>query len=105
MNSYSFIIYLAVMAGITYLIRVLPLVLVKKKIQNKYVLSFLAYMPYAVLSVMIVPAVLYSTGNMTSAIAGLVVALILAYFNRSILTVAAGASATVLIAELIIRYM
>ena len=104
MSYASFLPYLLVMALVTYAVRVIPLVLVKKKIENRFILSFLHYMPYAVLSVMTVPAVFYATGNVYSAIVGVIVALILAFFKRSLLLVAASASA-VLIAELVIRYL
>ena len=104
MSYTSFLPYLAVMALVTYAVRVIPLVLVKKKIENTFILSFLHYMPYAVLSVMTVPAVFYATGNVYSAVVGVVVALVLAFFKRSLLLVAASASAAVLVAELVIRY-
>ena len=105
MSYASFLPYLLVMALVTYAVRVIPLVLVKKKIENRFILSFLHYMPYAVLSVMTVPAVFYATGNVYSAIVGVIVALILAFFKRSLLLFAASASAAVLIAELVIRYL
>ena len=105
MSYASFLPYLAVMALVTYAVRVIPLVLVKKKIENTFILSFLHYMPYAVLSVMTVPAVFYATGNVYSAVFGVVMALVLAFFKRSLLLVAASASAAVLIAELVIRYL
>ena len=100
-----FLPYLLCMAGVTYLVRALPLVLVKKKIENQFVLSFLHYMPYAVLSVMTVPAVFYATGNVISAVVGVIVALILSFFKRGLLTVAASASAAVFVTELILRYI
>ena len=93
------------MAAVTYLVRAVPLVLIKKKIENKFILSFLHYMPYAVLTVMTIPAVFYATGHTASAIAGVAAALVLAYFKRGLMTVAVGASAGVLIAELIIKYV
>ena len=105
MKFSAFIPYLLVMALVTYAVRAIPLVLVKKKIENTFVLSFLHYMPYAVLSVMTVPAVFYSTGNVYSALAGVAVALVLAFFKRSLLLVAASASAAVLICELMMRYV
>ncbi|MBQ3432246.1 MAG: AzlD domain-containing protein [Clostridia bacterium] len=105
MSYASFLPYLLVMALVTYAVRVIPLVLVKKKIENRFILSFLHYMPYAVLSVMTVPAVFYATGNVYSALVGVIVALILAFFKRSLLLVAASASAAVLAAELVIRYL
>ncbi|MBQ2714799.1 MAG: AzlD domain-containing protein [Clostridia bacterium] len=84
----EFFLYLLVMAGVTYLIRTIPLVLFKKKIKNVFVLSFLHYMPYAVLSVMTFPTMIYATGSIISGIVGLIVALVSAYFNRSLVTVA-----------------
>lgn len=100
---YNYFVYLAVMAGITYLIRMIPLVLVKEKIKNKYILSFLYYIPYSVLSVMTFPAVFYSTGNVVSAIAGTGIALLLAFFNKSLVTVAGLSSLTVFVVELLMR--
>ena len=93
------------MAIVTYLIRAIPLVLIKKKIENKFILSFLHYMPYAVLSVMTIPAVFFATDHIASAIAGVAIALILAYFKQGLLTVALGASTGVFITELIIKYL
>lgn len=100
-----FLPYLITMALVTYLIRMIPLVLIKKKIENRFILSFLHYMPYAVLSVMTVPAVFYATGSVISAAAGVGAALLLAFFKRDLLTVAIGASGGVFIAELIIKYI
>lgn len=100
--KYGFFIYLAVMAGVTYLIRMLPLVLIKKQIKNKYLLSFLYYIPYAVLSVMTIPAIFYSTSGKLSALVGFVVAVVLAYMNQSLVKVAALSSLAVLIIEYIL---
>lgn len=58
----NYYVYLLVMSLVTYLIRMIPFVLVKKKIKNRFLLSFLYYVPYAVLSVMTIPAIFYSTG-------------------------------------------
>ena len=98
----SFYVYLLVTAGTTYLVRMLPLVLMKGRITNRFLLSFLHYIPYAVLSVMTIPAIFTATGSLTSAAAGFAVALLLAWKGRSLLTVAAAACAAVLAAELII---
>ena len=105
MNNEKFFIYLFVMAGVTYLVRMLPLVLVKKKITNRFILSFLHYVPIAVLSVMTIPAVFYATSNVYSAVAGFAVAAILAYFGRSLLTVAASASVAVFAVEIAMKYL
>lgn len=99
----NFWIYLLTMAGITYLIRMLPLVLLKRKITNKFVLSFLHYVPYAVLSVMTIPAIFTSTSYIISAVAGFIVAMVLSYFEKSLLTVAASSCAVVYIVELLIK--
>jgi len=101
----NYAIYLFVMAGITYLIRMVPLVLVKKKIKNKYVLSFLYYIPYAVLSVMTFPAIFYSTSSVVSAAVGTAIALIIAFMNKSMVIVAFLSSLGVFLTELIIRLM
>ncbi len=100
-----FLAYLAVMAGVTYLVRMIPLVFVRKKIRSRFVRSFLFYIPYTVLAVMTVPAIFYSTGSLISAIVGTAVALALAYFGRSLITVASGSALAVLITELILKYM
>ena len=105
MNNIPFWLYLLTMAGVTYLIRMLPLVLIKRRIQNRFVLSFLYYIPYAVLSVTTIPAIFYSTSYTISAIAGFVVAVVLSLKNKSLLTVAASSCAVVLFAELIIKYI
>ena len=95
----NFWIYLLVMAGVTYLIRMLPLVLLKKKITNRYVLSFLYYIPYAVLAVMTVPAIFTATEQPLAAALGFVAAVALASFEKSLLTVAACSCLVVFIAE------
>ena len=97
----DFWIYLVVTAGVTYLVRALPLVLMKGKIKNRFVLSFLHYIPYAVLSVMTVPAIFYATGDLLSAAVGFAVAVVLAFFGKSLLTVAAAACGAVLAVQLI----
>ena len=99
----KFFIYLAVMAGITYLIRMLPLVLVSKKIENKFILSFLHYLPCSVLSIMTVPAIFYATDSMVSAAAGFVTAVALAYKGKSLMTAAAVSCAVVFVIEYIIK--
>lgn len=91
MNVTKFFIYLAVMAGVTYLIRVLPLLLCRGDVSNRFFRSFLEYVPYAVLGAMTFPAILYSTNGLVSGIAGMLVALLLAFYQRGLLTVAVGA--------------
>lgn len=93
MSTGYIIMGIAVMALVTYLIRVLPMVIFRKKITNVRIQSFLYYVPYTVLAAMTFPAVFSSTGNTTSGVVGCAVAVILAYFKKSLLTVAVGASA------------
>lgn len=101
MNFMTFLPYLIVMAGVTYLIRVIPFVLINKKIENRFINSFLYYIPYAVLSAMTFPAILYATGSIISAAAGLLAAIFIAYKGKGLLIVAIGACAAVLAVELI----
>lgn len=95
-NTY---LYIFTMAGVTYLIRMLPLVLAKKEITNTYIKSFLYYVPYACLAAMTFPAILHATDSIYSALAGFAVAIIAAYREKSLLTVALLACAAVFIVE------
>ena len=95
-------VYILVMAGVTYLIRMLPLVLFKKEITSSFVKSFLYYVPYACLAAMTFPAILYGTNHMISAIAGLAVAVFIAYKGKGLLIVAVGACSAVFVAELVL---
>jgi len=97
--------YIAVMALVTYAIRAVPFVLFRRKISSRFVQDFLYYVPYAVLSAMTVPAVLYATEHMVSAAVGAVVAVVLAFFRRGLLTVALSACGAALAAELVMLYL
>ena len=101
----SVYIYVLVMAVTTYLIRAIPLVLLKKPIKNRFLRSFLHYVPTACLTAMTFPAILYATDNMVSGAAGLLVGILLAFFNRSLLTVALASCGTVFIVEQLIRFL
>lgn len=94
-----FFLYLAVMALVTYLIRMLPLTLFRRKIENRLVRSFLFYIPYAVLTAMTVPAIFYATDSFISGLAGLAVACVLAWSEKSLLTVAIASCVSVFITE------
>ena len=85
-------LYILVMAGVTYLIRALPLTLIRREIRNPFLRSFIYYVPYATLAAMTFPAILGATGSLVSALAGLTAAVILAFFDRSLILVAAGAA-------------
>ena len=95
-------IYIAVMAVVTYLIRVLPFAFFRQKRKSQFIKSFLYYVPYAVLSAMTIPAIFYSTGNITTAVAGTAVALILAYFDLPLIVVALAASGAAYLCGLIL---
>ena len=102
MNIY---IYVLVMAVTTYLIRALPLTLFKKPIRSRFLRSFLHYVPTACLTAMTFPAILTATDHMVSGAAGLVVGVILALKNKSLIVVAVASCATVFIVEQLVRFL
>ena len=89
----------AIMEGVTYLLRMLPVTVFQKKIENRFIRSFLAYVPYAVLAAMTIPDIFFATSSLVSAALGLAAAVLLAYRGKSLLTVALGAVAVVFLAE------
>jgi len=91
------------MAVVTYIPRVLPIVIFRKEIRSKYIKSFLKYVPYSVLGAMTFPDIFYSTGNFATAICGTVAALILAYKGKSLTAVAVGAIITVYVTGFILK--
>lgn len=94
-------IYIFVMAGVTYLIRMLPLALIRREIKSVYIKSFLYYVPYVVLTVMTFPAILSATESHVSALAGLIVAAVVAWRGGGLFKVAAFSCLAVFLAELI----
>lgn len=96
------VLYIAVMAGVTYLIRMIPFTLFKKKIKSRFIQSVLYYIPYAVLSAMTFPAIFYSTDSPVTAAIGTAVAIILAYFRLPLTVVALSACGAALIAGFIL---
>lgn len=102
MNTSQAFVAVILMAFVTYVPRALPVALCRREIKSNYIKSFLHYVPFAVLGSLTFPEVFYSTGDMLTATAGTVVALILAYFNRSLVVVAAGAIITVFVTGLIV---
>lgn len=100
MNNYVFFLYLLILAGSTYLIRVIPFVAIKNKINNRFIRSFLAYIPYAVLTAMTIPAVFYATNWWPGAAAGLIVAVIFALKEKGLTVVAIAACVAVFVVEL-----
>ncbi|SDX29078.1 AzlD domain-containing protein [Eubacterium barkeri] len=99
MSTGMILAYIAVMAGVTYAIRVLPLVLFQKEIKSTFIRSFLYYIPYAVLGAMTFPAIFFSTGSIASATVGLLVAVILAVKGKGLVTVAVFSCVAVLLTE------
>ena len=98
----SIFVYMAVMAGVTYLIRMIPFTAFRKQIKSRFLRSVLYYLPYAVLSAMTFPAILYSTGNTISASIGTAVALVLAYLGLPLIVVATSASAAALLCAIVL---
>lgn len=96
MELWKMALMILTMAGVTYLIRMIPMVFFRKKITSQFVRSLLFYMPYAVLSAMTFPYIFYSTGNFWTALIGTVVALVAAACKRSLLVVAILSAAAVL---------
>ncbi len=95
-------LYIAVMAGVTYLIRMIPFTLFRKKIKSRFIQSVLYYIPYAVLSAMTFPAIFYSTDNTVTAGVGTVIAIILAYFKLPLTVVALAACAAAFLTGFIV---
>lgn len=96
-------LYIILMAVVTYLIRALPLTLIRKEIKSEFIRSFLYYVPYATLAAMTFPAILKATDYTISSVVGFAVALILAFNKKSLLTVAGCSCAAAFIAELFLR--
>ncbi|MEG2930892.1 MAG: AzlD domain-containing protein [Ruthenibacterium sp.] len=105
MTTSRILVYIAVMAGVTYLIRMLPMAVFRKKIESRFLKSFLFYVPYAVLAVMTVPAVFTSTGNLATALAGFLVAVLLAYRGAALLPVALAACGAALAGDFLLRVL
>ena len=95
-------LYILVMAGVTYLIRVLPLTLIRKEIKNRTIRSFLFYVPYVTLAVMTFPAIFEATNNMWAGLAALIAGILLAWFGGSLFQVAVLACVVVFVLELIL---
>ncbi|MCI8756589.1 MAG: AzlD domain-containing protein [Oscillospiraceae bacterium] len=104
-NPKYFFTCAAVMALVTYLVRMIPLVFMKRKIESRFIQSFLYYVPYAVLAAMTFPDIFSSTASPLSAAIGLLAALFLAWRGKGLLTVALGASAAVFLAERIFVFL
>ena len=97
--------YIFAMALTTYLVRMLPLTLLRKPIRSRFIRSFLHYVPYACLTAMTFPSILTSTSTLLSGIAALVVAVVLAYRKKPLIVVAVASSAAVLITEAVLKLL
>ena len=97
----SLILYIAVMAGVTYLVRMIPFTVFRTQIKSKFVKSLLYYLPYAVLSAMTFPSIFSSTGSLLSATVGTIVAIVVAFFDKPLILVALAASLSALITDFI----
>lgn len=102
MDNKIFFLYLLVMSGSTYLIRSIPFAVINKKIENRFIKSFLYYIPFAVLTAMTFPAILYATDYVVSAAIGFAVALVFAWKGKSLTTVAVAACVAVFVVEVLI---
>lgn len=101
-DTYTLCIAIAVMAVVTYLPRVLPLAIFKRPIKNRFMQSFLIYMPYGVLAAMVFPDVFVSTASVISAIVGAAVALVMSYKRFALMPVALASTFAVLVSEYIL---
>ncbi len=98
--KHNIYIYMIIMAGITYLIRVLPLTLIRKEIKSTFIRSFLYYVPYVTLAVMTFPAILSATDSPVSAAIAFIIAILLAWFGASLFQVSVLACVVVFVIEL-----
>ena len=99
MSTARLLLYILIMAAVTYAIRVLPLILFRKPIRSPFIRSFLHYIPYAVLGAMTIPAIFFATDALLSATVGLVVAVIVVWHKKGLLTVAVAACLAVYITQ------
>ena len=105
MEPKKFFIYLIILAGSTYILRAIPFVAFRNKIENTFVKSFLHYIPYTVLTAMTVPAVFFATDSIPAAAIGFVVAVIFALWDRGLTTVAIVSCLAVFLSETVISFI
>lgn len=97
MNKY---LYILIMALTTFLIRMIPLTLFRKKVKSRFIRSFLYYVPYVTLAAMTFPAIMDATSNWLSGVIAMVVAFFLAFIEADMIFVAVGASLIVFLCQL-----
>ena len=100
--TYNNWVYIAVMAAVSYAIRVLPLTLIRKPIKNQFIQSFLYYVPYVTLAAMTFPAILHATDSIWSGLAALAVGVLVAWFSGNLFLVAASGCLIVFLVELLL---
>lgn len=103
MPNNTFFPYLLLMAGTTYLVRAIPFAAISKKIENRFIRSFLYYIPYAVLTAMTIPAIFTATDFVLSAVVGMLVAVFLSYKEKGLTVVALSACIAVFLCECLLR--
>lgn len=96
------LIYILIMAAVTYLIRMLPMVVFRKEIKSRFWRSFLYYVPYCALAVMTFPGILLACDNVWAGVIAMAVALLLAFKKRSMIVVSLVAVAAVFVAEFLL---
>lgn len=103
--QHNIYIYIIVAFAVTYLIRVLPLTLIRKPITNRFIKSFLYYVPYVTLTVMTFPAIVMATGSVWSGLLAAVTGILVAYFTENLFLVAGASCVVVFLAEPLINYL
>ena len=98
--THNIYLYILVVAAVTYLIRVLPLTLIRREIKNRFIRSFLYYVPYVTLAAMTFPAMIHATDSVWSGLAALVVGILMAWFSGNLFLVAFSACGVVFLVEL-----
>lgn len=101
----NYFIYIAIMAGVTYLVRMLPITLFQKEITNIYVKSFLYYVPFAVLGCMTFPAIFKATGEVVASTVGTLIGIIFAYKEKSLVQVALVSCAAAYVTSILIGFL
>lgn len=98
--THNVYVYIFIMAGVSYLIRILPLTLIRREIKSTFLKSFLYYVPYVTLAVMTFPAIVEATSSPIAGALALVVGILVAWWGKSLLTVAVLCCLAVFVAEL-----
>ncbi|MDD6193963.1 MAG: AzlD domain-containing protein [Lachnospiraceae bacterium] len=97
--NHNIYIYILIMAGVSYAIRVLPLTLIRKQIKNQFIQSFLYYVPYVTLAVMTFPAITEATQSPVAGGIALIVGIVAAWFGASLFQVAVSCCGVVFLLE------